>query len=231
MALMPGLVARLGGDEFAIFLPQVDGRQQAVAIGRRFHTAIQQAFDLEGFKTEVSASIGIAMCPEQADDVSTLMRYADVAMYHAKSAMLGVSVYSARHDPHSPKRLSLMSDLGPAIRENQLRLNYQPKIEIASGRVYGFEALLRWNHPQLGFIAPGEFIPIAEMTNLIHPMTLWVLEQSIGECARWQRQGHRLGVAVNLSVRNLLDEKIADQLENLLLKHGLAAEWLELENY
>jgi diguanylate cyclase (GGDEF)-like protein len=226
---LPAMVARLGGDEFAILLPRIRNNQQAVVIGHRVLDAIRQPFEVEGLHTEISVSVGIAICPDQADDVSTLMRYADVAMYHAKSERKGVSVYQVEHDTYTPKRLALMSDLGRAIREDQLQLYFQPKVDLAQSRVFGFEALLRWQHPVLGFVPPGEFIPLVEMTDLVNPMTLWVLENAIAQAKQWQQQGYRFSVAANLSAQNLLGDALVDKLEELLSQYQLPAELLELE--
>lgn len=222
-------VARLGGDEFAILLPRIRNVQQAVVSGHKILDAIRQPFELEGLDAEISASIGISSCPAQASDISTLMRYADVAMYHAKAERLGVSVYQASYDPHSTKRLTLLSELGRAIREDQLELYFQPKVNIATKRVYGFEALLRWNHPKMGFVPPGEFIPLVEVTELIQPLTSWVLERSVQQAAEWHRQGFNFSVAANLSAQNLLDEGFAEHVGMLLERYDLPAERLELE--
>ena len=229
MAEVPGTVARLGGDEFAVFLPRIRSTHQAVVFGHRLLDALAQEFDLDGFCTQMSASIGIAVSPHQAQDFHALMRYADIAMYHAKSQMLGLSIYSAEYDPHSPKRLAMMGELGRAIRENQLCLYYQPKVILDERRCYGFEALIRWIHPELGFVPPNDFIPIAEFTSLIHPLTAWVLEKSIEQCRRWYEQGLSLSVAVNLSARNLMDENIPKLVERLLTTYQLPASRLELE--
>ena len=229
MSEMPGMIARLGGDEFAIFLPRIRNQRQAIVFGHRVLDALRQEFDVEGFCTEISASIGISLCPTQAQDVSTMMRYADVAMYRAKTEMSGLSLYNAEYDPHSPKRLALMGELGRAIREDQLCLYFQPKVSLESNGFYGFEALLRWNHPELGFVPPGEFIPIVEMTSLIHLMTAWVLEKSIEQCRLWHDQGLAVTVAVNLSARNLLDENMPKQIMRLLQQYQLPPKYLELE--
>jgi len=223
------LIARLGGDEFAIFLPDMRHSQQARVIAHRALDALRDGFDVQGYPTEISASIGIAMAPAQAEDVSTLMRYADVAMYCAKSEMTGVALYDAEKDPHSPKRLAVMNELGRGIREQQLELYFQPKVELAGKRCCGGEALLRWEHPELGFISPAEFIPIAETTNLIHPLTRWVLEESIRACCRWHESGWPLSVSVNLSARNLLDESLPKTVETLLEQYQLPHWALELE--
>ena len=229
MSEVPGTVARLGGDEFAVFLPRIRNSHQAVVFGHRLLDALSQEFELEGFTSQISASMGIAIAPQHAQDKHGLMRYADIAMYYAKSQMLGLSVYSPDYDPHSTKRLAIVSELGRAIREDQLCLYYQPKVILSEQRCYGFEALIRWLHPELGFVSPADFIPIAELTSVIHQLTAWVLESAIEQCRRWQDQGMALSVAVNLSARNLMDDNIAKLVERLLNKYQLPASRLELE--
>jgi predicted signal transduction protein with EAL and GGDEF domain len=186
-------------------------------------------FDLDVFCPEISASIGIALVSPQANDVNALMRYADVAMYHAKEQMSGIAIYCSEIDPHSSKRLAMMSELRRAIRADQLCLYYQPKVDLSTKMFYGFEALVRWIHPELGLIPPNDFIPMAEMTSLIHELTAWVLEKSIAQCCEWRAQGLPLSIAVNLSARNLLDENIPKQVRSLLQKYHLPAAALELE--
>jgi diguanylate cyclase (GGDEF)-like protein len=229
MSEIKGTVARMGGDEFAIFLPRIRNQQHAVVFAHCILDALRLEFDLEVFCAEISASIGIVLAPTQAADVNELMRFADVAMYYAKEQMSGIAVYKPEIDPHSPKRLAMMSELGRAIREDQLCLYYQPKVKLRSKSFYGFEALLRWNHPELGFVPPNDFIPIAEVTSLIHPLTAWVLEKSIAQCCLWHSQGLKVSVAVNLSARNLLDENMPKLVRTLLQKYNLPASALELE--
>jgi diguanylate cyclase (GGDEF)-like protein len=224
-----GTVARMGGDEFAIFLPSIRNQQHAIVFAHCILDALRLEFNLEVFCAEISASIGIVLAPTQASDVNELMRFADVAMYYAKEQMSGIAVYKPEIDPHSPKRLAMVSELGRAIREDQLCLYYQPKVRLDDKSFYGFEALLRWNHPELGFVPPGEFIPIAEVTSLIHPLTAWVLEKSIAQCRLWHSQGLQVSVAVNLSARNLLDENMPKLVRTLLQKYDLPASALELE--
>ncbi|MFT7558461.1 MAG: diguanylate cyclase (GGDEF)-like protein [Flavobacteriales bacterium] len=226
---MPGIVARLGGDEFAIFLPKIRNHQHAVVMAHRFLDAICQAFDLENFQTEISASIGVSLAPRQATDISTLMRYADVAMYHAKTHLKGISIYDPGYDSHSPKRLELMGALGRAIREGQLFLEYQPKVDLLSDKIYGVEALVRWMHPQLGRVPPAEFVPIAEMSNMIYPMSLWVLEHGVRQCAQWRAKGLDLSCAVNLSARNLMDDRIVSDLARLLKDNDVPGHCIEVE--
>ncbi len=229
MSDVQGIVARLGGDEFAIFLPRIRSPHQAIIIAHRLTDALTQEFDLDGFCTEISVSIGIAISPIQAQDHHTLMRYADIAMYHAKSQMLGYAIYNTEIDPHSQKRLTMIGELGRAIRENQLCLYYQPKVLLDEKRCYGFEALIRWIHPELGYVPPNDFIPIAEMTSMIHPLTAWVLEKSIEQAQQWYVQQLDLSIAVNLSARNLMDENIPKMIARLLEKYQLPANRLELE--
>jgi len=229
MVDVQGIVARLGGDEFAVFLPRIRSPHQAIIIAHRLTDALSLEFDLDGFCTEVSVSIGIAISPLQADDHHTMMRYADIAMYHAKSQMLGYAIYNTEIDPHSQKRLTMIGELGRAIRENQLCLYYQPKVLLHEKRCYGFEALIRWIHPELGFVPPNDFIPIAEMTSMIHPLTAWVVEKSIEQAKQWQDQGLDLSIAVNLSARNLMDENIPKMIARLLEKYQLPPDRLELE--
>ena len=226
---IPGIVARLGGDEFAIFLPNIRNAPQAAVMGHRFLDAICQVFDVEGFHTEISASIGVAICPDQAKDASALLRYADVAMYNAKTGLKGVEIYDAEFDPHSAKRLELIGAMGRAIREDQFQLHFQPKLCLKDYSLEGFEALIRWKHPELGFIPPNEFVPIAELSNMIHSMTLWVLENTLKKCAEWKNAGHEVCIAMNLSPRNLMDERIVYELAHLLEKYQVPGRLLEME--
>lgn len=229
MTEFKGTIARLGGDEFAIFLPDIGYQQNAMKFAHKLLDALRLEFNLEVFCAEISASIGVVLVPLQASDVNTVMRYADVAMYHAKEQVSGIAVYQTEIDPHSPKRLAMMSELGRAIREDQLCLYFQPKVKLSSQSFYGVEALIRWNHPDMGFVPPNDFIPIAEVTSLIHPLTEWVLEKSIKQCCLWRSQGFELTVAVNLSTRNLLDESMPKLVYRLLQKYDLPAHVLELE--
>ena len=225
----PGLVTRLGGDEFAIFLPNIRNVQQAVVMGHRFLDAIRAPFELEGVYTEISASVGISIAPDQASDVSTMMRFADVAMYNAKNTLKGVSLYDSEFDSHSPVRLEISGALGRAIREKQLFLQFQPKIRLADQRVHGFEALVRWLHPEYGLVPPADFVPIAEASNVIHMLTSWVLDESVKQCAQWRSEGLNYSIAMNLSPRNLLDERIVDDIKDVLERYGVPGSCVEME--
>jgi diguanylate cyclase (GGDEF)-like protein len=222
-------VARLSGDEFAVLLPGA-GVEEACAVAERLGTAVGQPYSVEGYVLEVSASIGIAVAPEHGVDADAVLRRADIAMYVAKRPGLAYAVYAAEHEEqHSPERLALIGELRQAIEQDQLTLHYQPKVDCATGRVVGAEALLRWIHPDRGLIPPDQFIPLAENTGLIRPLTDWVLESAIRQCSAWRAAGMRLAVAVNVSMRNLDDPQLPETIATLLAASGLPPALLSVE--
>ena len=197
------VVARLGGDEFAVLLPAVrDGQGQAVAIAQQIADSLLQPFHLDEARLDIQVSIGVAYTTDPTDD---LLRRADTAMYTAKTARKPISVYSAEMDRVRTERLELLADLRSALRTDptQFLLHYQPKIDLHTDAVVGVEALVRWQHPRLGFIGPDLFIPLAEATGLVDELTPLVLNQALAACAAWTAQGHRVSVAVNFSARNI----------------------------
>jgi diguanylate cyclase (GGDEF)-like protein len=223
-------IARLGGDEYAVLLPVVSGATAAEAVAEKLVQALETPFTIRSWTFDIDASIGIAVSPEHGDTVDALMQRADVAMYVAKEGRTGFELYSADRDRHSPRRLALLGDLRRAIDDhNSLVLHYQPKADMRTGGIRGVEALLRWNHPEHGTIPPDEFIPLAEHTGLIRPVTLFVLDEALAQCRRWNDSGVRVGMAVNLSVRNLYDPSFADEVAGLLRKWQVPASQLELE--
>jgi diguanylate cyclase (GGDEF)-like protein len=222
-------VSRLGGDEFAMLLPDVDDDEAASLVAIKVLTALSHPFVLEGVTLDLSGSIGIALYPDHGHSGEVLLQRADVAMYIAKENHSGHEVYQRGADQHSARRLALAGQLRQAIENRELGLVYQPKAQFHSGQVKGVEALVRWNHPERGTMAPDEFIPLAEHTGLIRPLTMLVLDTALEQCRRWQDAGIHLTVAVNLSVRNLLDLELPDQVGGLLQKWGLDPHWLELE--
>ena len=185
------LVARLGGDEFAVLLPGADaaGAGQRCRHARR--SVLQAPFVLEGQPIAVDASIGIAVAPEHGQDADTLLRCADVAMYQAKRSGSGVAVYCAADDQNQPERLALLGELRTALDNDELCLHYQPKLDLRDGSLVGVEALVRWQHPQRGFLPPSEFIPLAEQTGLIYPLSRWVLDAALKQHRTWRGVGHR----------------------------------------
>ncbi len=214
------IVARLGGDEFAVLLAPADEastRQLASVLC----TAIEETFQIEGYLLQVEASIGIALYPAHGTDPMTLFRHADVAMYSAKRGHERSAMYDARRDEDSRYRLALLGDLRKAIATNELRLYYQPKAELPTGLVMSVEALVRWQHPVHGFIPPDQFIPLAEQTGLIVPLTHWVVETAVAQCQSWLDNGLKLTVAVNLSMWNLRDATLPDTIASLLTQYNV----------
>jgi diguanylate cyclase (GGDEF)-like protein len=222
-------IARLGGDEFAVVLPGVEGLDAAFATAHRIHAAMLQPFLLQEVEIDAEASIGVALSGIHGEDTVTLLQRADIAMYSAKHNGAGVCAYDVAADPHSTERLSLLGQLRRAIERGELFLHYQPKVDLHSGALTGVEALVRWNHPERGLLPPGEFIPLAEHTGLIAPLTLNVLDMAIGQMRAWSDSGQPIPVSVNISARNLLDAKIADHIVALLDKHGVPPSLLALE--
>ena len=222
-------VARLGGDEFAVLLPKVYGGQDAVMVAKKMQQALKPSFQISGLNLDVNASIGIAVFPEHGNDLDTLMQRAEVAMYAAKKEKAGYLSYSRQLDQYSPKRLTLMSELRQAIEQRQLLVYYQPKVEIKSRKVVELEALVRWPHPEHGLLPPDEFIPMAERTGLIKPLTFLVADEALKQLAAWTRDGYDLKVTINVSARVLLDPGFPDTLIGLLAAYRIEPSRLMLE--
>ncbi|NOY66825.1 MAG: EAL domain-containing protein [Gammaproteobacteria bacterium] len=221
-------IARLGGDEFAILIEDCD-EQQSVGVVKKIHHAFEQISKFNAQDLYVSASIGIAIFPAHGKDGQSLLRHADIAMYRAKQNHHDYSIYNAEEDEFSIKRLALSSDLKYGLEHNSLSLKYQPKLNVISNSVTGVEALLRWRHEKYGMIPPEELVEMAEHTGLIIPLTRWVLNEAIQQCAHWNHQDLDLTVSINLSVYNLKDEDLVIHISKLLKKHGLAPSKLCLE--
>jgi diguanylate cyclase (GGDEF)-like protein len=220
-------VARLGGDEFALVLPSTDV-EGAVSTARKVLQELEQPFIIDGRSLRVRASIGVARFPEHGASAETLLQKADIAMYLAKADASGVTIYSPERDRHNHRRLALVADLPQAIDQHELFLEYQPILHLQTGFVVGVEALVRWNHPRLGRLLPGEFIHLAEQTGLIHPLTTLVLDTALEE---WPNVDPPMPftIAVNLSTRNLEDPALPDRIEERLRARGAAAPSLTLE--
>ncbi|MDT8384406.1 MAG: EAL domain-containing protein [Gammaproteobacteria bacterium] len=221
-------VARLGGDEFAILLPETS-LEQARHISQKVVEAFEIPFVVEGNNLSLGISMGLVECPTHGDDVNILVQRADVAMYIAKRNNLGFSVYDPDKDTHSVGRLALMTEFRTAIEECSLDIVYQPKVDFSTREIIGAEALLRWNHPQRGCIEPDEFIPLAEQTGLIKPLTTWVLDMAVQQCLEWRSIWPEFNVAVNLSVHNLHDAALLDQVRRLIDEHHMPPSCLTLE--
>lgn len=210
------VLARLGGDEFGVLVLSGRGERSATFVAERLQHALEQPFAVEGITLRVDASIGIVLGGEHGEDADSLLQRADVAMYEAKRQHLPWVVYAPERDEHTRERLQLVEELRDAIPRGDLLLHYQPKLDLASNRITGVEALVRWNHPSRGLLAPGEFLELAEQTGLIRPIGVVVLHQAIAQLAAWQRDGLDVTVAVNLSASDLLDEKLPSFVAGLL---------------
>ena len=224
------VVARLGGDEFAVLLPGVASPGQAYDVAQRLHASLLDVFDVDGVALSVEASMGIAVSGHHGSDATVLLQRADMAMYAAKRRIGGVRLFDLEMDTHSPERLALLTELRTALQRRELVLHFQPKVALPSGRPVGFEALVRWEHPVRGLVPPDQFIGLAEGTGLIEPLTQYVLDAALAQCAQWRADGHvDLPVAVNVSARNLLESELVEQVAALLVKHGVPASCLVLE--
>jgi diguanylate cyclase (GGDEF)-like protein len=227
--LRPGdLIARLGGDEFAIVLPATNAAG-AILTAQKLLEALTAPFLIDDHAFEVGGSIGIALIPEHGIEISTLLRCADVAMYVAKHNQIGHTVYKPEIDQNCPRKLSLIGDLRQAIAEDGLLLHYQPKVALSSGRMVGVEALVRWPHPVFGLIQPDEFIPLAEHSGFIGPLTHWVLERAVRQCREWEQAGLLVNVAVNLSTRTLHDKELLSTVTDILQTYGISPSRLTCE--
>ena len=224
----PDLIARLGGDEFAVFM-RADNAAHALRRVDELLARIREPFDIAGLDFDIDASIGVAMADDPMLTAADLIRRADVAMYSAKEDRAGRALYSAGRDNYSAERLALAGRLRRGIADGELVLHYQAQVDLATGDIVGAEALLRWDYPGRGLVAPDEFIPVAERTELIRPMTAFVFTAAITQAAAWRRAGHDLNVSVNLSPRNLGEDDLVESIAHLLLLHDLPASSLVVE--
>ncbi len=222
-------VARLGGDEFAVLLTEVSGAAAACELATRLLGVFREPFTLDSLPVELEASIGVAMSPEHGTDAAALLQRADMARYEAKRAHTGVEMFTVERDGTSRNRLTMLGELRRAIENDELLLYYQPQLDLRTGRVSGFEALLRWDHPARGVITPGDFLPLAEHTGLMRPLTRRVLELAARQSREWRAVGVRLPVSVNLSAANLHDADLPTFVSELLRGEELPADAFTFE--
>jgi diguanylate cyclase (GGDEF)-like protein len=222
-------VARIDGNIFSLLVPATDKENAGLLLAKNVQAALDPSFKVERLNLAIHSNIGIVNFPEHGEDVDTLVQKAGVALFMAAKSHEGYEVYTPSFDDHSPRRLTLMSELRQAIEREQLHLYYQPKISLKSGRLYGAEALVRWHHPRHGFISPDEFIPMAERTRVIKHLTLWALKKTFRQCADWHNQGLTLIVSVNLSTRDLHDPELPDIIAGIAASTGINPGWMMLE--
>ena len=222
-------VARMGGDEFTVLLATVSDLDGAIAVAKKILAALAEPFDLAGRTLEIGASIGVVLFPKHGDDPDVLMRQADAAMYIAKQTQSGYRVYSEDMGHGVDDRMALQSELRQAIVNNELVLHYQPKIDFNASQVSGVEALVRWQHPKHGLMSPDKFIPLAEQSGLIKPLTKWVLKTALRQCEEWYRAGVHLSMAVNVSAISIQDPEFPGQMEKMLEDFDVPASQLEIE--
>jgi diguanylate cyclase (GGDEF)-like protein len=222
-------LGRLGGDEFAVVLHDLPDRAGAVELASRLLRALEEPFVVRGVTVQLEASIGVALCPDHGTDVTALVRRADVAMYEAKREQARVRVYDAARDPYSPARLQRIGELRTALARGELVLHYQPKVSVDGGDVTGVEALVRWEHPRHGLLAPAEFLPLAERTGMMGDLTRWVIDAALGQARRWQDDGIEVPIAINLAAANILDVALPDHVAERLAHWGVPGKLLTCE--
>jgi diguanylate cyclase (GGDEF)-like protein len=226
------VVARIGGDEFAIVLRNLSTAGKAQKVARKLHQNITQPFSLGGNKISIDVNIGIAPCDAEYSTPEEILRDADIAMHYAKEKENGFAVFTKELRERFLERIRFEMDLRHALDREELSMHYQPIVSLGDGRLIGFEALLRWHHSEFGFIPPNKFIPVAESSGLIQPITVWILRQTTQQLAEWQKisPAYRdLVVSVNISGKHLTKDDLIDDVENTLADSGIRPETLKLE--
>ncbi|MDH4275079.1 MAG: EAL domain-containing protein [Gammaproteobacteria bacterium] len=221
-------VARLGGDDFAILLPEA-GIEDAHLCTDKILKAFNAPFEMKGMSLRSSISIGIACFPQTSDDPDTLIRQAEVALYHAKATNMDRADYSRELDPNSVERLTLQSDMQKSLERNQLVYHYQPKIDVKTRQIKGVEALVRWVHPERGMVQPADFIPMAEQSGFIRALTYWGVEEALSQWRAWHQQKMSINIAINISARSLRDPHFIDIVTNSIKLSGVNPNCLEFE--
>ena len=222
-------VARLDSNVFGLMLFTHQSDDDGIRLAKNIHVALDPTFMVNHIEVVVHSNIGMVSFPRDGDDVDSLIQKAGAAMVMAANSHEGYRFYDASSDSILSSRLTLMSQLRQAIENNQLHLYYQAKISIQTGTLYGAEALMRWQHPQLGFVSPDDFIPMAERTRFVKRLSTWVLNQAFRDCASWHKQGLDLVISVNLSARDLQDPELPDVITGIAASTGINPRWVMLE--
>ncbi|MDD2659247.1 MAG: bifunctional diguanylate cyclase/phosphodiesterase [Methylococcales bacterium] len=222
-------IAKIDSNVFGFLLTDIVNLTITERLAQTIQEVMEPPFIINHLKVSAHPIIGIVHFPDHGDDVDTLVQRAGVALHMAQQSSSGYCIYEPSFDKHSPKRLTLMSELRNAINRDALEMFYQPKVSIQTGRLLGAEALLRWNHPIHGAISPDEFIPMSENSRTIKHVTLWVLQRAFRNCADWHKQGHDLKISVNLSAKDLHDPELPDIIAGIAASADLKPEWIMLE--
>jgi len=224
-------IARLGGDEFTLLLPRVDTIDDVTVVAQKVIDVLKPSFMFEGGELHVTTSIGIALYPDDGEDVSSLLKNADIALYRAKEqGRNNYQLYAPSMNAKAFERLAMEGNLRKALERQEFTVYYQPQLDLATGEIIGMEALIRWNHPDLGLVYPAEFIPMAEETGLIVPIGEWVLRTACEQNKAWQDAGHApIRMAVNLSCRQFQQVDLAERVARIVKETGLDPRYLELE--
>jgi len=225
-----GMIGRFGGDEFIILLPHLKSKDEAVTNAEAIIDSFQEPFFIGENELYLSVSIGISLYPDNGNDLETVIKHADISMYEAKNQGNNLYQFYTGQNENFPRRVMMERNLRNAIQKNELQVYYQPQIDLSSGEIIGVEALLRWFNPDLGFVSPIEFIPLAEETGFIVPLGKWVLQTACAKNMEWRKKGFpSIRVAVNISVRQLQQQNLVDVVREVLNETGLPTECLELE--
>lgn len=225
----PMTLARLGGDEFAILHPHFETEKNIYAIVKKLQKALAINFVLDSVAIDVTATVGVTFYPDHGKDEDTLMQRANIAIYHAKQNNKEFVVYESFMERECPNKLILMSELKKAIESEQLLIYFQPKVELATGKIKGCEALLRWSHPTFGMMNAEKFIPVAERTGLIKSLSHYVLKQAIDSASKWRKNGVDIELSINLSAIDVIDIELPYTLESLLSIYEFPANLLKVE--
>ncbi len=222
-------VYRLGGDEFCVLIAKKQQSSQVMKIAELIRQAIELPFVVDGLNLEISSSIGVATTLGVQHSASEMLRCAELAMYQIKNQGGGILQYSPDMDADTNQRFVIMAEMAEAIRNDELILHYQPKFDIKTGRIFACEALVRWQHKQYGLLPPAKFIPLVELTQLIHPLTHWVVKTAMTQIQTWKKQGVELSVAINLSTRNLIDDDFVEQVKRMMQEYDIQPGEIEFE--
>lgn len=225
----PLTIARLENNIFSMLISELLPEKKILELADSVHRVLHDAFYIEQVKLSAQANIGIVHFPQHGTDVDTLVQRAGIALYMAQNSNKGSAVYDPSFDAHSPKQLTLMSELHQAIENQELELFYQPKIRVQDDVLTGAEALIRWNHPKHGILLPDLFIPLMERSRLIQGLSCWVIQDSFAQCAKWHQQGLDIVVSINLSAKDLNNPELPDLISGIKGATGIDPRWITLE--